>query len=87
MLYQVVLLSAYISADYEQTIFSICPTVEITAAITGTIVLVVGVLAGFLAGVLVYHCISKHRLQSSKPKSSSHQQQGSSTTAASWSRV
>ena len=65
----------YISADYVQATFSTSPAVEITAAITGIIVLVVGVLAGFLAGVLVYHCISKHRSQRSKPKPSSHQQQ------------
>ena len=64
----------YISADYVQTTFCTCPTVEITAAVTGIVVLVVGVLAGFLTGVLVYHCISKHRSQSSKPKPSSHQQ-------------
>ena len=63
------------SADYVQTTFSTCPAVEITAAVTGIIVLVVGVLAGFLAGVLVYHCISKHRFQSSKPETFSHQQQ------------
>ena len=36
--------------------------------IIGTIALIIG----FLAGVLVYHCINK---QSSKPKSSSNQQQ------------
>ena len=41
------------------------------AVITGTIALVVGV----LAGVLLYHCIIKYRSQSSKPESSSHQQQ------------
>ena len=64
----------YISADYVQTTFCTCPAVEITAAITGIVVVVVGVLAGFLAGVLVYHCISKHQLQSSKPEPSSHQQ-------------
>jgi len=43
-------------------------TVGITAVIIGTIALI----TGFLAGVLVYHCISK---QSSKPETSSHQQQ------------
>ena len=63
------------SADYVRTTFSTCPAVEITAAVTGITVLVVGVLAGFLAGILVYHCISKHRFESLKPESSSHQQQ------------
>jgi len=32
-------------------------------------------MAGVLTGALVYHCISKHRSQRSKPESSSHQQQ------------
>ena len=68
-----ILYHLYISADYVQTTFSTYPAVEISAAVTGIIVLVVGVLAGFLAGVVVYHCISKHRFQSSKPKPSSHQ--------------
>ena len=38
---------------------------------------VVFFMAGVLTGALVYHCISKHRSQSSgsKPDSSSHQQQ------------
>ena len=38
---------------------------------------VVFFMAGVLTGALVYHCISKHRSQSSgsKPESSSHQQQ------------
>ena len=58
-----------------QTTFSTRPAVEITAAVTGIIVLVIGVLAGFLAGILVYHCISKHRFESLKPETSSHQQQ------------
>ena len=39
--------------------------------IIGTIALIIGA----LAGVLVYHCISKHRFQNSKPKLSSNQQQ------------
>ena len=43
----------------------------ITAVVIATIALTVG----FLAGVLVYHCISNHRFQSSKPKPSSHQHQ------------
>ena len=43
----------------------------ITTVVTGTIALIVG----FLAGVLVYHCISNHRPRTSKPESSSHQEQ------------
>ena len=50
------------------TTISTGATVAITAVIIGTIALIIG----FLAGVLVYHCISK---QSSKPGTSSHQQQ------------
>ena len=62
-------------AEDVQTTFSTCPAVEVAAAVTGTIALVVGVLAGVLTGGLLFYCISKHRLQSSKPHSSSHQQQ------------
>ena len=66
-------------AEDVQTTFSTCPAVEVAAAVTGTITLVIGVLVGVLAGVLagglLFYCISKHRSQSSKPKSSSHQQQ------------
>ena len=65
----------YISLDFVQTTSSTCPAVEITAAVTGIIILVFGVLAGFLAGILVYHCISKHRFESLKPETFSHQQQ------------
>ena len=36
---------------------------------------VVAFIAGVVAGVLLYHCINKHRSESSKPESSSHQQQ------------
>ena len=46
-------------------------TVGIAVASTA----VVTFIAGVLAGVLLYHCISKHRCQSSKPESSSHEQQ------------
>ena len=60
-----------ISADSEPTTLSTAVSVGITAVVIATIVLIVG----FLAGVLVYHCINKHRFQSSKPGSSSHQQQ------------
>ena len=54
-------------ADSVQTTCSTCHAVEIAAAVTGIIVLVVGVLVGFLPGILVYHCISKHCSLSSKP--------------------
>ena len=60
-------------AEDVQTTFSTCPAVEVAAAVTGTITLVVGVLTVVLTGGLLFYCISKHRLQSSKP--SSHQQQ------------
>ena len=60
-----------ISAASEPTTLSTAVSVGITAVVIATIVLIVG----FLAGVLVYHCINKHRFQSSKPGSSSHQQQ------------
>ena len=64
-----------ILAEDVQTTFCACPAVEVAAAVTGTITLVIGVLAGVLTGGFLFYCISKNRLQSSKPKSSSHQQQ------------
>ena len=36
---------------------------------------VVALITGVLAGILAYHCINKHQLQTTKPESSSHQQQ------------
>lgn len=47
----------------------------VAVVVTGISALVVGVLTGVLIGLLVYHCIGKHQLHSSKPVSSSHQQQ------------
>ena len=44
--------------------------VGIAVASTAVVVFIVGV----LAGVLLYHCISKHRSQDSKPELSSHEQ-------------
>ena len=64
-----------ILAEDVQTTFSARPAVEVAAAVTGTITLVVGVLAGVLTGGLLFYCISKHRFQSSKPETSSQQQQ------------
>ena len=68
MLVDVICTSAETTLSTDATI-STGAAVGITAVIIGTIALI----TGFLAGVLVYHCISKHRFQSSKP--SSHQQQ------------
>ena len=36
---------------------------------------VVAFITGVLAGILAYHYINKHQLQTTKPESSSHQQQ------------
>jgi len=62
---------------YSLDIVQTSPTTLSQGASTWTVVvatsvgtLVVGVLTGVLLGVLVYHCISKHRSHSS----SSHQQ-------------
>ena len=68
-----------ILAEDVQTTFCTCPAVEVAAAVTGTITLVVGVLAGVLMGGLLFYCISKHQSQSSKPETSSHQQQQQAT--------
>ena len=51
------------------TILSAAATLEIATVVTGASAFIVGA----LAGVLVYHCIRKHRSQF-KPESSSHQQ-------------
>ena len=76
MLYQSqVVTKCIILADSIQTTFCTCSAVEITAAVTGMITLVVGVLASVLIGALLFYCISKHQSQRSKPKSSSHHQQ------------
>jgi len=64
-----------ILAEDVQTTFTTCPAVEVAAAVTGIITLVVGVLTGVLTGGLLFHCISKHQFQGSKPETSSHQQQ------------
>ena len=64
-----------ILAEDVQTTFCTCPAVEVAAAVTGTITLVIGVLTGVLMGGLLFYCISKHQSQSSKPETSSHQQQ------------
>ena len=54
------------------TILSTAATLEIAIVVTGASAFVVGA----LAGVLLYHCISKHRSQLQlKLESSSHQQQ------------
>ena len=52
------------------TILSTAATLEIAIVVTGASAFVVGA----LAGVLLYHCIRKHRSQL-KPELSSHQQQ------------
>lgn len=53
-----------------QTTLSTGVAVGITAVVTGIIALF-----GFLAVALLFYCISKHRSQTSKPASFSHQQQ------------
>ena len=55
----------------KDTTISTGAAVGITAVIIGTIALIIGI----LAGVLLYHCFDKHRFQSSKAETSSHQSQ------------
>ena len=51
------------------------------AVSTATVVsFIAGVLVGALAGILLYHCFSKHRSQSSKTDPTSHQQQQAAST-------
>ena len=63
-------LCACVCVCVHHTGVTINVAVGIAVVVTGTIALVVGV----LAGVLVYHCISKHRSHL-KPELSSHQKQ------------
>ena len=59
-----------LSTNIAPTSLSTGATVGIAVGVTGTIIFVVGV----LAGVLLYHCLSKHRSQL-KPELASYQQQ------------
>ena len=53
-------------------------TVGIVLACTAPVIFLIGI----LAGVLIYHCVSKQRLQNTKLESSlSHQQQQSVTSS------
>ena len=73
-----VLNDLFLHTVYRLPSYSTCSAVEITAAVTGTTALVIEVWAGFIAGDLVYHCVNnhwiRHRSQSCKPASCSHQQ-------------
>ena len=55
--------------DNVQTPISIDAAIGIAVGVTTALVV------GVLAGIFLYHCISKHQSQSSKPKTSTHQQQ------------
>ena len=53
-----------------------------TGAVAGITVVVTGIVAltiGFLAGILVYHCVHKHRKQSTKVESASFPNQQEQT--------
>ena len=74
------ILSFIISSGITLTtlITDIVPTIHTTAATLEIAVVVTGVSAfiiGALAGVLLYHCISKHRSAQLKLESSTDQQQ------------
>ena len=78
--YFLMILSFVISSGITLTtlITDIVPTIHTTAATLEIAVVVTGVSAfiiGALAGVLLYHCISKHRSAQLKLESSTHQQQ------------
>ena len=56
-------------SDNAQTTISIDATIGIAVGVTTALAV------GVLAGIFLYHCISKHQSQSSKPETSTHQQQ------------
>ena len=55
--------------DIAQTTISIDATIGIAIGVTTALAV------GVLAGIFLYHCISKHQSKSSKPETSTHQQQ------------
>ena len=56
--------------DVAPTTLTTVATLEIAVVVTGASAFVIGA----LVGILLYHCVSKHRSQL-KPESSSHHQQ------------
>ena len=62
----------YSSFVFTGAVGPLTTSASVGIAIASTAVVIF--ITGFLAGVLVYHCISKHRSQSSKPESTSYQQ-------------
>ena len=56
-------------ADNAQTTINIDAAIGIAVGVTTALV------AGVLAGIFLHHCISKHQSHSSKPETSTHQQQ------------
>ena len=63
-----------LSVESEPITFSTAASVGVTYYVTSVVISTITLTVGFLAGVLVYHCISKHQSQSSKPDSSFQQQ-------------
>ena len=55
--------------DNAQTTINIDAAIGIAVGVTSALVV------GVLAGMFLYHCICKHQSQSSKPETSTHQQQ------------
>ena len=49
--------------------------IGVAVVTTAVVIFIAGTLVGVLATILVYHCMSKHHSQNSKPESPSHQQQ------------
>ena len=68
----VLLLKLYFSPS-TGTEESLTDSTTVGVAVAGSAVVVF--IAGVLVGVVLYHCVSKHRTQRSKPESSSQQQQ------------
>ena len=56
-------------SDNAQNTISIDATIGVAVGVTTALAV------GVLAGIFLYHCISKHQSQSSKPETSTHQLQ------------
>ena len=63
------LVSFTLVADNAQTTISIDAAIGIAVGVTTALAV------GVLLGMFLYHCISKYQSQSSKPETSTHQQQ------------
>ena len=61
--------------SFSHVLVSAQTTISVDAAIGIAVGVTTALVVGVLAGIFLYHCICKHQSQSSKPETSTHQQQ------------